>query len=219
MKLSLMARVWDREQRQWPRNYPLVKPLGKDTRCNPPVNLVQGIATSWHNSWYCYPIGHQLAWPSHAQISLIMQRGDTELQQLLTLAVKMIHSQTEAAQWQADWTGVQGISGKPYISDVVRLQYCQNISHAYYSDVIMSTMASQITGISIVTICLGTDQRKHQSSVSLAFVRGIHRDGGFPSQRAINAENASIWWCHREIQLCISCADITAMNKIIDILT
>ena len=32
-----------------------MKPLGKDTRCNPPVNLVQGIATSWHNSWYCYP--------------------------------------------------------------------------------------------------------------------------------------------------------------------
>ena len=55
MKLSVMATVWDRDQRQGPRNYPLVKPLGKDTRCNPPVNLVQGIATSWHNSWYCYP--------------------------------------------------------------------------------------------------------------------------------------------------------------------
>ena len=55
MKLSVMASVWDRDQRQGPRNYLLVKPLGKDTRCNPPVNLVQGIATSWHNSWYCYP--------------------------------------------------------------------------------------------------------------------------------------------------------------------
>ena len=55
MKLSVMATVWDRDQRQWSRNYPLVNPLGKDTRCNPPINLVQGIATSWHNSWYCYP--------------------------------------------------------------------------------------------------------------------------------------------------------------------
>ena len=45
----------------------------------------------------------------------------------------------------------------------------------YHSNVIMSAMASQITGISIVysTVCLGTDQRKHQSSVSPAFVRGI----------------------------------------------
>ena len=44
------------------------------------------------------------------------------------------------------------------------------------SDVIMSTMASRITSISIVysTICSGTDQRKHQCSASLTFVRGIH---------------------------------------------
>ena len=42
--------------------------------------------------------------------------------------------------------------------------------------VIVSAMASQITSVSIVcsTVCSGTDQRKHQSSTSLAFVRGIH---------------------------------------------
>ena len=46
----------------------------------------------------------------------------------------------------------------------------------HYSDVIMSVKALQITGISIVcsTICSGADHRKHQSSASLAFVRGIH---------------------------------------------
>ena len=39
----------------------------------------------------------------------------------------------------------------------------------------MST--SQITSLRTVysTVCSGTDQRKHQSSASLAFVRGIHR--------------------------------------------
>ena len=48
---------------------------------------------------------------------------------------------------------------------------------AHYSDVTMSGMASQITGVSIVcsTVCFGVDQRKYQSSASLAFVRGIHR--------------------------------------------
>ena len=46
----------------------------------------------------------------------------------------------------------------------------------YYNDVIMSMMVSQITDVSIVsTICSGIDQRKHQSSASMAFVRGIHR--------------------------------------------
>ena len=46
----------------------------------------------------------------------------------------------------------------------------------HYSDVIMSTMAFQIIGVSIVylTVCSGADQRKHQSSATLAFVRGIH---------------------------------------------
>ena len=46
-----------------------------------------------------------------------------------------------------------------------------------YNDVIMSAMTSHITGISIVgsTVCSDADQRKHQSSVSLALVRGIDR--------------------------------------------
>ena len=46
-----------------------------------------------------------------------------------------------------------------------------------YSDIVMSATASQITGVSIVysTVCSYADQRKHQSSASLTFVRGIHR--------------------------------------------
>ena len=41
----------------------------------------------------------------------------------------------------------------------------------------MSTMTSQITSLTIVysTVCSFADQRKHQSSASLAFVRGIRR--------------------------------------------
>ena len=47
----------------------------------------------------------------------------------------------------------------------------------HYNDVIMSAMMSHITSLSIVysTVYSGTDQRKHQSPASLAFVRGIHR--------------------------------------------
>ena len=45
------------------------------------------------------------------------------------------------------------------------------------SDVMTTAMESQITSVTIVysTVYSGADQRKHQSSVSLAFVRGIHR--------------------------------------------
>ena len=57
------------------------------------------------------------------------------------------------------------------------------ISH--YNDVIKSAMASQITSVSIVysTVCYGADQRKHQSSASLSFVRGIHRWPVNPSHK------------------------------------
>ena len=46
----------------------------------------------------------------------------------------------------------------------------------------MSTIAYQITSFTIVysTVYSGTDQRKHQSSASLAFVWGIHRDRWIP---------------------------------------
>ena len=45
-----------------------------------------------------------------------------------------------------------------------------------YNDVIMSAMASEIPSLTIFTqpFYSGTDERRHQSSASLAFVRGIH---------------------------------------------
>ena len=54
------------------------------------------------------------------------------------------------------------------------------ISH--YIDVIMTTMASEITSLTVVysTIYSDTNQRKHKSSASLAFVWGIHRDRWIP---------------------------------------
>ena len=62
-------------------------------------------------------------------------------------------------------------------------------SYYHYVDVIMSTMAFQITSVSIVysTICSSPDRRKHQSP------------GEYPAQRANNAKNVSIWWRHHDI--------------------
>ena len=55
--------------------------------------------------------------------------------------------------------------------------YTLNWCQFHYNDVIMGTMASQITSLMIVhsIVYSGTDERKHQSFASLAFVRGIHR--------------------------------------------
>ena len=55
--------------------------------------------------------------------------------------------------------------------------YPYNCVAYHYDDVIMGAIASQITSLTSVysIVYPGTDQRKHQSSASLAFVRGIHR--------------------------------------------
>ena len=59
------------------------------------------------------------------------------------------------------------------------MQKCVFLSLAahHYCDVIIGAMASQITSLTIVysTVYSGVDQRKYQSSASMAFVWGIHR--------------------------------------------
>ena len=62
----------------------------------------------------------------------------------------------------------------------------------------MGAIVSQITSLTIVfsAVYLDTDQRKHQSSASLAFVAVE-----FPAQMTSNAENVFIWWRHHDIQI------------------
>ena len=65
----------------------------------------------------------------------------------------------------------------------------------HYSDLIMSVMSSQITGVSIVnsTVCSGADQRKYQKlCVTGPCEANPPVTGGPPSQRASSVENVSI---------------------------
>ena len=64
----------------------------------------------------------------------------------------------------------------------VSLSWLRCIHHEHrhyhhYDDVIMTMLASQITSLTVVysIVYLGVNQRKHQSSASLAFVWEIHR--------------------------------------------
>ena len=62
----------------------------------------------------------------------------------------------------------------------LKCQHCAcwwPVTYHHYDGVIMGAMASQITSLTIVysTVFSDADQRKHQSSKSLAFVRGFHR--------------------------------------------
>ena len=59
----------------------------------------------------------------------------------------------------------------------IKLHSTDWLMKMHYDDLIMGTMASQITSLTIVcsTVSSDPDQRKHQSSVTLAFVWGMHQ--------------------------------------------
>ena len=60
-----------------------------------------------------------------------------------------------------------------FINEMKRTKY----RRLHYDDVIMTMLASQITSLTVVysIVYSGVNQRKHQSSASLAFVWEIHR--------------------------------------------
>ena len=68
----------------------------------------------------------------------------------------------------------------------------------HYNDVIMGAIASQNTSLTIVysTVYSGADQGKHESSASLAFVRGIHRGPVNSPHKWPVTRKMSIWWRH-----------------------
>ena len=66
----------------------------------------------------------------------------------------------------------------------------------HYNDVIMSAMASQITGLTIVysSVCSRADKKISKLRVT-GFCEGNSPvTSEFPAQRASNTENVSIWW-------------------------
>ena len=65
-----------------------------------------------------------------------------------------------------------------FLVDMVRLTSSTILCmESHYDDVIMTMLPSQITSLTVVysIVYSGANQRKHQSSASLAFVREIHR--------------------------------------------
>ena len=84
----------------------------------------------------------------------------------------------------------------------MKLQHSVQIQYDHYNDVIMGTIAPQITSLTILysIVFSDADQRKHQNSASLAFVWGIHR--GF-----------SIWWRHHTLHRALHKSSVLSMSS------
>ena len=96
-----------------------------------------------------------------------------------------------------------------YIYDVIHKHVIWGLIEALWlhiSDVIMGATVSLITSLTSVysTMHSGTDQRKHQSSASLAFVQGIHRRPvnslhKWPVMRKMFPSDDVIMWCQKSL--------------------
>ena len=85
-----------------------------------------------------------------------------------------------------------------YLICQVIKRFWKYVSH--YNDVIMSSMASQITSLTIVVSIVYS--RRRSKKTSKLRVTGLCEGnspmtGEFPAQRTSNAGNVSIWWRHR----------------------
>ena len=97
--------------------------------------------------------------------------------------VREMSGKSQGILWglMAGHPDVYSIYHKTYSQVCYALLCSGDISNSWisvhYSDVIMSTLTSQITSLMIVysAVYSGADQRKHQSSASLAFMREIHQ--------------------------------------------
>ena len=76
------------------------------------------------------------------------------------------------------WRRYRGRPGGPWIWRYRLI----SVGIPHYDDVIMTTMAAQITSLTVVysTVYSDANQRKYQSSALLAFVWGIYRDRWIP---------------------------------------
>ena len=116
----------------------------------------------------CYHWVHQ---------GLLYIQGDGLLVFLLSRGTYLSYlGQSVRSLWCVPWAGF-----------IIALRSCSvlcMLSPLHYNDVIMGTIAYQITSLTIVysIVYSDVDQRKHQSSASLAFVRGIHK---WPVKRKI----------------------------------
>ena len=98
----------------------------------------------------------------------------------------------------------------------VRISWSRPAEDAHYNDVIMDTIASQITSLTIVysIVYSDADQRKHQSSASLVFVRGINRDphtNGHWRGRCFHLTTSSWSFSERPVALCCSGHGLTSI--------
>ena len=126
----------------------------------------------------------EITW-GHGTVSLQWRRRPWRLKSLATRLFVQQFVQAKTINQSTALLGTHAIKDTIYLGfkklninlTYSRPWYLRYVATCHYNDVIMTTIASQITSLTIVysTVYSCADQSKHQSSASLAFVWGIHQ--------------------------------------------
>ena len=132
---------------------------------------------------FCGSIGHTAGNGVHTQQAKILASCCIKERVWISVCGVM---KIRILNWSEGTRGVERARGgyvwthsKPAFSGVVQLLWPGKPQTPSYNTVTSQwarwRLKSSVSRYVYSTVCSGTDQRKHQSSVSLAFVRGIHR--------------------------------------------
>ena len=160
--------------------------------CFCPIHRSQVLSQEWRCSWsssgrrcsnYFWVINKFIAYWGASYIrglTLIILRHELQDQ------CKYVCQYASPFQWRH-----RAHKGDTELSKAKEWWMYTYLTFNHYNDFIMCAMVFQITGVLSVcsAVCSGADQRKHQRSTVLVFVRGIHR--WIPLTRARNTENVS----------------------------
>ena len=82
----------------------------------------------------------------------------------------------------------------------LQISLCFDVGPEHYIDVIMTTMASQITSLTVV-YSIVYSEKNIKAPRHWPLCREFNGTSEFPAQMASNAENVSIWWRHHEFSM------------------
>ena len=135
----------------------------------PPPNWIIGIEEIWEIKFQTKQL--------HSTIScrfILNFKNETSVSDEVS-SYSQYPSKVHVANMGPTW--VLSAPGGPHVGPM-NLAISVDYENGNYDDVIMGAIASQITSLTSVysTVYSDADHRKHQSSASLAFVWGIHRE-------------------------------------------
>ena len=111
----------------------------------------------------------------HISTLVLFKNGITSMSMAVLLGCGVV-SENIGEKYLLDWIQIKILSQLIFrMPNLWTLLYY--LRHCHYTDVMMSAMSSQITGVYIVctTVDSRAGQRKYQSTASMAFVTGIHQ--------------------------------------------